>query len=212
MQFIHYTRGRDLVAFCGDLNTYPKMVGLKLFSKCLELEDSFYHGECTPEECLQCQNCHTCDYAGNSFTKRRPKRIDYLFFSPKASCGYAMVEKEYSHVMNEQIPDKEYTYSDHVGIVVKLKVIKDEAATQQILGDFSFIDNGKFAYGCINSVCMRMRVCVCVSVCTHVCVCVCVRTRVCVCVCVRVCVCVCVCVCARTCVCVSGFMHVCVRL
>ena len=82
-----------------------------------------------------------------------------------------MVEKEYSHVMNEQIPDKEYTYSDHVGIVVKLKVIKDEAATQEILGDFSFIDNGKFG---LSTACVCTCVCV-YCVCTVCVLCVCVR-------------------------------------
>ena len=165
MQFIHYTRGRDLVVFCGDLNTYPKMVGLKLYSKCLDLEDSFFHGECTPESCYQCQNCHTCDNTGNTFGKRTPKRIDYMFFSPKASCGYAMVDKEYTHVMKELIPEKEYNYSDHVGIEVKVKVVKDSAASQEILGDFSFIDNGWCIYYVV--LCL-LTLCVCTQ-CMHEC-------------------------------------------
>jgi len=145
MQFIHYTRGTDLVVMCGDLNTYPKMIGLKLFTKCLQLQDSFFHGECNPSSCPQCQSCHTCDKRGNTFVKptANPKRIDYLFYSPKASCGFAIVEKEYCHVMEEPIPNRGYNYSDHVGIEVKLKVRRDESAAQEILGDFSFIDNGQ---------------------------------------------------------------------
>ena len=144
MQFIHYTRGTDLVIMCGDLNTYPKMIGLKLFTKCLQLQDSFFHGECTPSSCQQCQNCHTCDKRGNTFVKRtaNPKRIDYLFYSPKASSGFAIVEKEYSHVMEEPIPSKGYNYSNHVGVEVKLKVRRDESAAQEILEGLSFIDNG----------------------------------------------------------------------
>jgi len=136
MQFIHYTRGRDLVAFCGDLNTYPSNIELKLFSKCLELEDFFLFR--TNEE-----DTHTCDNKGNSFGKKTPKRIDHMFVSPKASCGYAVAEQQYCHVMKDPIPGKEYNYSDHLGIQVNMKVVKDEAAALEILGDFHFIDSGK---------------------------------------------------------------------
>lgn len=145
MQFIHYTRGQDLVVMCGDLNTYPKQIVLKLFTKCLDLQDAFFHGDCNPDSCLECKNCHTCDLKGNVFVKKtsHPKRIDYIFFSSVAGCGYAVVNKEYSHVMKERIPNQDYNYSDHVGLQVKL-TIEERLPTvkEQLPGDMSFIDNG----------------------------------------------------------------------
>ena len=144
MQFIHYTRGQDLIVMCGDLNSYPSQNVLRLFTKCLDLQDAFFHGECDPKNCLECKNCHTCDLKGNVFVKKtsNPKRIDYLFYSPVAACGYVVVDKEYSHVMKDKIPNREYNYSDHVGLQVKLIIEKRIPTARRLSGDMSFIDNG----------------------------------------------------------------------
>ena len=144
MQFIHYTREEDLVVMCGDLNTYPSQNVLRLFTKCLDLQDAFFHGECDPQTCLECKYCHTCDLKGNVFVKTtsNPKRIDYLFYSPMAACGYAVVDKEYCHVMKDKIPNQEYNYSDHVGLQVKLIIEKRSPTARGLPGDMSFIDTG----------------------------------------------------------------------
>ena len=144
MQFIYYTRGQDLVVMCGDLNTYPHQNVLKLFTKCLDLQDAFFHGECNPEICLKCKNCHTCDLKGNVFVKKtsNPKRIDYLFFSPVAACGCVVVDKEYSLVMKDKIPNRDYNYSDHVGLQVKLVIEKRVLTGEELSGNISFLDSG----------------------------------------------------------------------
>jgi len=144
MQFIYYTRGQDFVVMCGDLNTYPSQNVLRLFTKCLELQDAFFHGECVPQSCLDCKNCHTCDLKENVFVKKtsNPKRIDYLFYSPVAACGYVVSDKKYSHVMKDKIPNQKYNYSDHVGLQVDLTIKKELPSTKKLLGEASFIDNG----------------------------------------------------------------------
>ena len=63
----------------------------------------------------------------------------------------------------------------------------------------------KFFSKSIISWTMKVRTCVCFTVC--VCVCVCMRA--CVCVCVYVCVCVCMCVCVCVCACVCVFVCAC---
>ena len=129
---------------CGDLNTYPSQTVLKLFTKCLDLQDAFFHGECDPESCLECKSCHTCDLKGNVFVKptANPKRIDYLFYSPVASCGSVVVNKEYNHVMKDKIPNRQYNYSDHVGLQVKLVIEKQSPTTAEVPAEISFIDSG----------------------------------------------------------------------
>ena len=146
MQFIHHTRGQDLVVMCGDLNTYPKQNVLKLFTECLELQDAFFHGDCDPENCLECKNCHTCDLRGNVFVKKtaNPKRIDYLFYSPKAGSDWVVVNKEYYHVMKEKVPNREYNYSDHVGIQVNLVIEKRVPTARELPGVMSFLDSGMY--------------------------------------------------------------------
>ena len=83
-----------------------------------------------------------------------PKRIDYLFFSPVATCGCAVISKEYCHVMKDKIPNRKYNYSDHVGIQVKLTIQKRLPAARQLPSDLSFIDNGIVSIMCMYTVCI----------------------------------------------------------
>ena len=129
MQFVHYTKGQDPVVLCGDLNTLSNHSALKLLTTCLELNDAFYHKDCTDISCLTCERSYTCDRIDNVFKEKgsRPKRIDYIMYSDLGS-PWLFTKKEYCITMDGMIPGKMYNYSDHVGLRVVL-YIENRAGT-----------------------------------------------------------------------------------
>ena len=123
MQFIQYTKGKDPVVMCGDLNTLPNHSALKLLTTCLELQDTFYHENCNAVSCLACEKFYTCDRRDNVFKEKGsvPQRIDYIMYSDLGS-EWLLSKKEFCITMDGMVPGKTYNYSDHVGLRVVLQI------------------------------------------------------------------------------------------
>lgn len=131
MQFIHHTRGNDLVVLCGDLNTYPYQPALKLLTTCLELQDPFAHEDC--------EDSYTCNRLDNVYKDIRstPERIDYILYSD-LKANWAFTKEKCNIVLEGLIPGKKFNYSDHVGVNVVLGVRHREEVTTTMELPFNF--------------------------------------------------------------------------
>ncbi|XP_065910302.1 putative neutral sphingomyelinase isoform X2 [Dysidea avara] len=131
MQFVHHTRGNDLVVLCGDLNTWPNQPALKLLTTCMELQDPFYHEDCSYTSCPACEDSYTCNRIDNMYKSRgsMPERIDYVMYSDLKS-NWVFAKRKFNITMEGLIPGKTFNYSDHVGVNVLLGVQhREEVAT-----------------------------------------------------------------------------------
>jgi len=130
MQFVHHTRGNDLVVLCGDLNTWPNQPALKLLTTCQELEDSFFHEDCSYTSCPACEDSYTCNRIDNVYkgSGSTPERIDYVMYSDLKS-DWVFAKKKFSITLEGLIPGQKFNYSDHVGVNVLLEIQQREEVT-----------------------------------------------------------------------------------
>ncbi|KDR07562.1 hypothetical protein L798_02952, partial [Zootermopsis nevadensis] len=119
-QFIYITSANaDIVILGGDLNTEPGDLSYKIICHNAQLQDSFF----------QAQQVGTNESVRNSYTYKRlcvekpaGSRIDYVMY--KSRPGIVVQCLQYQFPLPEQVPEQNFSYSDHEALQVSLRIVK----------------------------------------------------------------------------------------
>ena len=115
----------DLTIYAGDFNTEPRDVPYKIVRHVTPLQDAWV-------EANGVEGGETSETPGNSYTAKAAlkecpmgRRIDYIMFN---SGPNVTAETVYCTLpMNDRIPGKSISYSDHEGVTAKLRLRRNEA-------------------------------------------------------------------------------------
>jgi len=114
----------DLTVYAGDFNTEPKDIPYQIVRHVTPLKDAWVEGN-GPE------GGETSETPGNKYTARSSlkecpngKRIDYIMYNTGPNI---MAETLYCSLpLPDRIPGKSISYSDHEGVVTKLRIKRKE--------------------------------------------------------------------------------------
>ncbi|KAL3283099.1 hypothetical protein HHI36_006258 [Cryptolaemus montrouzieri] len=128
-QFIQLTSGNaDLVVLAGDLNTEPGDLAYKLLLTVPGLTDSFVEAQFSGN--IKTTNESLCNSYTPSKLKKQEvcgKRIDYIMFHPGSNSQIYL--KKYQMPLEDRVPNRHFSYSDHEAVSVVLHIKDDMAHT-----------------------------------------------------------------------------------
>ncbi|KAK9881597.1 hypothetical protein WA026_016466 [Henosepilachna vigintioctopunctata] len=128
-QFIHFTSGGvDLVVLAGDLNTEPGDLAYRLLLTVPGLTDSFVKAQISEGIKSTTNESRNNSYTSSSLKKRDAcgKRIDHIMYHPGSNLQVFL--KKYDLPLEDRVPNKRFSYSDHEAISAILHINGDMAS------------------------------------------------------------------------------------
>lgn len=131
-QFISMTStNADIVILGGDLNTEPGDLSYRMIRHNAQLQDSFLQAQQVSANCVGTNESSRNSYTDKKLCLQKPagNRIDYVMY--KSRPGIEVQCLKYQFPLPEQVPDQNFSYSDHEGLQVSLKFIKTSNVSEE---------------------------------------------------------------------------------